>query len=78
VTETIRPSSTVTCSKDETEDLVSLRGVRLLIPEPSKVGKRGRRLPSVGEDWRLKCREFGLQHALMGFVLLAGEVAYEV
>jgi len=56
--------------EDETEDIVSLRGVPLPIPERTEVGKRGRRLPGVGEDWRLECREFGLQHALVGFVLL--------
>jgi hypothetical protein len=49
-----------------------------VIPDPSEAGERGRRLSGVGNDWRLECREFGPQQTLMGFVLLASEVAYEV
>ena len=64
--------------EDEAENLVPLRGIRLLTPEPGEVGQRGSRIADVGQHRRLERRELGLKDALVSFVLLACEVTEEI
>jgi len=69
VTETIRPSSTVTRSKTRRRILFRSEASLSRSQSEPKLASAAA-APGVGEDWRLECREFGLQHALVGFVLL--------
>jgi hypothetical protein len=76
VTETIRPSSTVICSKMRRRIFFRSDGSVSWPQNHPKLASAAAASPSSARMGGSS--EFGLEHALMGFVLLAGEVADEV